>query len=843
MRSSVTSLSALWRVRPIAAPALAIACGTLAENALPAASWAIVATLLLGAAWIVGRNSRRGSAAPAHVALLVAIAASTAWRASTLDGPFEIEAPSAIDSGAHARRVNTSSASSPPSHATAIERLRESLHPSESRILGEWRSEGSWDDKDTGRIAGSPGRFEIDTGTVRSGEIVEVLAHDEAPLFARGPVPGPAARRGRSPPIVVDWQDVVRVAPAPRGAADWIADRIEALRRTGLERARSLHDPETAGLVAALLFGDASALGDRIPDLFVRTGTYHIVAISGVQVAMVAALLVWPLGALIARMLALATRGHFDPGAAATRVVLLVLFVPVAGAGAPVVRAAIAWAVGSLAPFVALRTSVGVTSSATRPGRVVALGRRSDPLSLWTLALMLEALARPALFRSLSVQLSYAATAGLICATGPLHALLRRAWPDAARIASVDALGRSRSPLWRIPLQRALDLGLAAIAASCAAGLATLPWTWDRFGEWSSVGWLATPLSALPTLGLMVAGWIQVLVPAAPLEPLLDASAHALIRLLEALDGVPGSPCALPPRPWILLAIASFGTLLLVVRHGRGARTIAALWGVLLLPWTLRPSGLELWALDVGSGTAVVWRAPGAGAWIFDAGSRDRPDVARQAVMPLLAEWDVGKVTIALSHSDRDHDGALPFVAERVPVAAWIGAVPAHASERFPHTSLALDVDGGRANVLFSVAFPPALEVALERPLAVAGNEGSRLLRIRWAGEEIVLCGDAEEEGLARWLASSGVPTGARLLLLPHHGSEGPHFGALLRRTRPREVWVSAGSKVPTAHELERTGVAWSWTARDGPLRLEIPAPSRTCALGHAGCALSHRGA
>jgi competence protein ComEC len=247
-------------------------------------------------------------------------------------------------------------------------------------------------------------------------------------------------------------------------------------------------------------------------------------------------------------------------------------------------------------------------------------------------------------------------------------------------------------------------------------------------------------------------------------------------------------------------------------------RAAALAWIAILVPWSAAPKGLELWALDVGSGTAVAWRAPGAGAWVFDAGSRDRPDVAREAVLPLLRAWEAARLSIVLSHADRDHDGALPYIASRVPPTVWMGAVPAHCAERLPHTIARLDVRTGAARY----SDPNGLAVSLERGLERDDNEGSRTARIRFGEYEIVLCGDAEAEGLREWLASEPHERAARVLLLPHHGSDSTWLGPLLASTRPREVWVSGPAEIPIAAELGRRRLDWRWTARDGPLRVEL---------------------
>ena len=241
---------------------------------------------------------------------------------------------------------------------------------------------------------------------------------------------------------------------------------------------------------------------------------------------------------------------------------------------------------------------------------------------------------------------------------------------------------------------------------------------------------------------------------------------------------------------------------------------------MLLVPWSAAPRALELVALDVGHGTAVVFRAPGAGTWVFDAGSRDRPGVARAAVGPLLRRWEAAEVSVVLSHGDRDHDGALPWLVERHPPRLHAGALPARLAVRLPHACAVVDAGQGA----LSLAAGGGLALELARGAAVPGNEGSRTLALRWGGARVVLAGDAEQEGLAGWLAGR-VPEPARLLLWPHHGSETPWLGRLLAHTRPAEVWVSAAGLPPIAGELDRRGVRWRCTAVDGPLALTLGGP------------------
>src|SRR5262249_11446726 len=190
----------------------------------------------------------------------------------------------------------------------------------------------------------------------------------------------------------------------------------------------------------------------------------------------------------------------------------------------------------------------------------------------------------------------------------------------------------------------------------------------------------------------------------------------------------------------------------------------------------------------VGHGTCVVVRAPGAGTWVFDAGSRDRPELARQALLPILSSWEAGRVHIVLSHDERDHAGALAALVERYPPDRWSGALPAHLLERIAHGAERVDLATGRACVFDR----GGLSFTLARGRAQDGNEGSRSLEIEAWGRSIVLCGDAEAEGLAALLDGVVVRSPCALLLLPHHGSESDLLGALLERLEPAETWVSA---------------------------------------------------
>jgi len=683
----------------------------------------------------------------------------------------------------------------------------------EAPLVGRWRALRG-DGGGRGELEERAGVFEVAEGLVRDGEWVELLPTRPATPAARGPV-APAGGAGASLPVELVPDELRRLRPARPDLFERLAEGLGGWREAGLERSSGLRSPPTRGLARALLFGERDGLGPELLDLFTRTGTRHLLAVSGLHVALVASLWIWPLGSLLAWLArACGARGRRLGSlgrAAPWRVLLLALVAPLAGAGAPVVRASLALALAQVAELLPAR------------GRL-EIPRRADALSLWALAGLLEWLVEPRALTSLSLQLSYLATLGLILLAAPILRGLRRALPGGGRVAEVGLSGRPRPPLARLLLQRGLDFVLAGVAASVAANLATLPLSWWVFGEWSLAGPVAT-LLVLPLVALFLGlAWAWTILPLDWLETALDGLTRAALGLLQGLDRLPGTPVPLPerPLPWLLLA---GGAGLLAARGGRLgrrlARTSAALWGLALLPWGRAPRGLELELCDVGHGTAAVVRAPGAPTLVFDGGSRDRPRVGRAALGPLLRRLDPGTVAVALSHGEADHARALPWLAERWRPALWLGALPARIEARLPHDCPRLDLPRGRLEGALGPAGSPEDELrwSLLRGLEGDGNEGSRSLELRWRGRRLLLCGDAEGDGLAAQLRSGAIQGPYDLVLFPHHGSETPWLTPFLEAARPREVWLSCSGEPPVAAELDRRGIPWRSTARDGPLR------------------------
>jgi len=723
-----------------------------------------IALVQATARWRGKRARTRSSSASWNGPVALPLIALAAWRASALPVPPD----------------------APLASPEVLSRARE------AEIRGTWHrlrdGRGGWVEPARGRapLAGH-GLVFLPTGwTPEEGATVSILPGSEAVPGPRGPEPCPGSEAATSR---VAPDELVVHSPAPRGLVPDLRTAVARLRERLAQRLEDLEGEWSAGLLRGLVAGDRSGLSPERRDLFARTGTRHLLAISGWHVGLFALLVLWPLGRLPGRL----PRG-LVPG---LRGATLLLFVLVAGAQKPVLRAALAWALFEGA-------------ARARPGRDDP-PLRPDGLSALGAAFALECLLDPAGLRSLSLQLSYVATLGLLLGMGPLVRALRPRSDPLAPLRSQATWQRALGALG-VRMRSALT---AALAASTAAVLATLPLVWSSLGEVVPLSPLTTLLALPPFVGLCASAWLGALWPTHWLAGLADALAHLLIACLELADTLPGTPLPVPPRPALGLLVLA-GATLLAWRWVPARRPACLLWGLGLLPWSAAPVGLELWSLDVGHGTACCLRAPGLEALLFDAGSRDRHGVLRQALGPLLARWEVAGVTLVASHAQRDHGSELERLVERYPVRALWGSPPARALVRLPHDVLRQDLGPGGC-----VARSGApVSWTLLRGSTGEDNEGSRSLLVRWRGERLLLTGDAEGPGLELPQLEKGP---LRLLLAPHHGSEASGLGRLLDRCPPGEVWISASRPPPIAAELDRRRIPWLWTARDGPLALRLP--------------------
>ena len=382
--------------------------------------------------------------------------------------------------------------------------------------------------------------------------------------------------------------------------------------------------PETsAPLLAGLLLGERAALPREIDASFRRAGVYHILAVSGFNVALLA-------GAVFG---VLAMCGIPRRGAAGAAAAALVGFALVVGGQPSVLRA----------------TVMGLLLLAA-----LLLDRESQLPNALALAVLALLLWRPGDLWEPGFQLSFAATAGIVY-LGPVIA---------ARLAARGA------PSWLA----------AAVAVSLGAQAAVTPLMLAHFNQLSLIGVVANllvvPLAAVATtLGMLA---LLVELASSALGALLF---HALWPVLIALRAGVAAAAAVPaamvhlPAPSGATVVAWYGALLLApgMAASRRVRIVAGVLAVLVAtlsiwPW-LRPTEtmLRVTFLDVGQGDAALIELPEGPRLLVDGGpgGARRFDVGERVLAPFLWNRPLARLdAVALTHWDVDHSGGLAAVLD-----------------------------------------------------------------------------------------------------------------------------------------------------------------------------------
>ncbi|HEY3067990.1 MAG TPA: DNA internalization-related competence protein ComEC/Rec2 [Methylomirabilota bacterium] len=394
--------------------------------------------------------------------------------------------------------------------------------------------------------------------------------------------------------------------------------RVKRAAHATIERALP---PVSAALLEGLLLGTRTNLPAEIQDGFRRAGVYHVLAVSGFNVALLA-------GAVFG--LASLTRVPRRVGAVAAMIVV-VGFAFVVGPEPSVLRAVI-MAVLLLGALLLERDAAIVNSLALAALAILAL--------------------RPGDLLDPGFQLSFAATAGIVAAPIPRGAIMGALGVSlAAQLAVL--------PITAAHFNQVNTIGvLANLGVVPLAGLATIG------------GLLALVLGAVTDVGATIlfdAVW-----------PLLLAM-RALVTLAAI---VPGALVHVPaPSSLAIVCYATALLLLLGAWHRRPAPRLAA-GAVLLLgtalalgAWPLLrpPDGwLRVAVLDVGQGDAIVVEFPDRRVVLVDAGAGGpmRLDAGERVVAPFL--WNTGALRLAavmVTHSHLDHAGGFAAVERHFPIA------------------------------------------------------------------------------------------------------------------------------------------------------------------------------
>lgn len=554
---------------------------------------------------------------------------------------------------------------------------------------------------------------------------------------------------------------------------------------------RLLPSPQ-APLLSGILLGVETAIPDPVREAFNRTGTTHIIAISGANIVIILRVLM----------------GLWTPVAGRNRAVWIALccvggYAVMVGGNPAVVRAAI---MGSLAVIA---------------GR---LGRRAYGLTTLAFSAWVMTLWNPMVLWDVGFQLSVAATIGLVLFSQDFENLLES--------------GLER--LFARPTARQITDWLSEpLAVSLAAQITTTPLILLYFGRFSIVGLVAN-LAIVPVQAyVMTLGWLAVLagllwmplgqivawVVWLPLTYTLE-----VVRSLGSLSWAAVEVDFAGSTAWIVY-LALLGVMLLKIQHPddrahlmhRVRQQVTPLLAIsvggiiAVLVWTValtQPDGkLHVWFLDVGHSYAVLIRTPNGAHLLVDGGTN--PTRLRQAVGDEMPFWNRTLDLLFLSQPTRTAIGALPELLRHYDVRlalangqpgedAEFDTLLARLAER---SSDIISVAAGHRivtndGVTIEVLHPQSLPSAEADPDAV-----SMVIRLGYGDASFLLVPDLSVEG-EHQLLESGWYIGSTVIMLPAHGSEKENSLEFLQTVRPQAAvaLVGAGNRagLPDSDVIDR---------------------------------------
>lgn len=618
------------------------------------------------------------------------------------------------------------------------------------------------------------------------GQIIRVLGSLERPGPAMNPGQFNWADYYRDQRVlasvqVASAQSITILEQQPIGAIAWLREQTRRMLALGFSNSASLDH----ALMQALVLGDNDPELRNVQEQFRRTGTSHHLAISGMHVAVLGAVVF-----LFCRILRIGPRA-----ACCVSLIFTILYGLVALPSPPVVRSII------------LCASVGFG----------LLQRRSiDFPQLLALSVVGMLIYHPLDLYTAGFQLSFGILLGLLLLAPAVLEIFPADDPDvliAHQNQPPGAWVETKMKIWGW-IRRTL-------AASIAAWLVAMPLIAYHFEQLNPWAIPASLILAVFVFIALIGGFAKII-----LTILWPSLAHFWARgatfpmvwmrnVVEWLASFPGSEVPVPAPPvWMVLLFYAF-LFLWVIRWSRtwltwctrlvslaGCATLATL--LLrdnLLTLRAQAGELKMTLLALGAGQCAVIEPPGAEVILIDAGSASVSDLAYKVVGPFLRHEGRRQIrSIYISHANLDHFSAVADLTAAYDVHD-VNVAPQFRRQSAENAAAegllrSLDqLDRTPRQIARGDSFDLGGGARLEVVWPTAdsdydANDTSLVLKLTFAGKSILFTGDIQNAA-ERDLMFLPDSIRADVLIAPHHGSDELTTASFVQTVSPQMILSS----------------------------------------------------
>lgn len=561
-----------------------------------------------------------------------------------------------------------------------------------------------------------------------------------------------------------------------------LSDHVVAFRQSISNALRKrLKDKSHQGIIEALAIGDRNRMTTNEWDALLRTGTIHLVAISGLHIGLVAGFAFFLMRQLASRFGFVMRRMPAQVPAAMAAIAAAFVYSLLAGFTIPTQRAFL---------------MVCIVMISLMQRRMI---RASNIIALSLLVILLF---DPMSVLDVGFWLSFGAVAIII------FAAMGRVKPQSAlmglgKIQFVIAIGML--PLMLLFFQR---ISLAAPVANLVA----VP----------LVSFITVPTTLLATLSMDVWPWFS--------NMLFSMAAKSLQLLWLLIDWLSAHKWSvvdtIVPNP-LALIFAVIAAAYFLLPRGMPARWLAI---IIFLPSllgsksTLNEGELKLTLVDVGQGLSVLLQTQNH-SLVFDAGPRYSSsfDAGKNIVIPFLKSQGILKLdALIVSHGDNDHSGGANALLENRQVKSiYSGADP----KRWQHAK-ARSCQAGQSwqwdKVNFEILYP---QVENQQ----RGNNRSCVLQVRVADTVILLPADIEQSAEQQLVNQYAEKLRSNILIAPHHGSKTSSSPAFLEQVSADIVLIANGYRnryrfphTSVTSRYAKQGITWLETQDSGAISLLV---------------------